>query len=126
MAQEVKPFFFGLLKPKNNISKIWLVFWLLSAVTIIEVILGIIKPESLVHNRILGMKLLNWIFIILTVYKAYYITWAFMHMDGEKKWFRRSVVWTGVFLILYLSFIVLVEGGYIYEIMKSSFVTRDF
>jgi heme/copper-type cytochrome/quinol oxidase subunit 4 len=126
MAQEVQPFFFGLLKPKNNISKIWMVFWLLSAVTIIEVILGIIKPESLVHNRVFGMKLLNWIFIILTVYKAYYITWSFMHMDGEKKWFRRATVWTGVFLILYLSFIVLIEGNYIYEVMTNSFITRDF
>jgi hypothetical protein len=126
MAQEVQPFFFGLLKPKNNISKIWMVFWLLSAVTIIEVVLGLIKPDSLVQNRIVGMKILNWIFIILTVYKAYYITWAFMHMDGEAKWFRRAVVWTGVFMILYLSFIILIEGGYIYEIMKSSFVTRDF
>jgi cytochrome c oxidase subunit IV len=126
MAQEVQPFFFGLLKPKNNISKIWMVFWLLSAVTIIEVILGIIKPESLVHNRVFGMKLLNWIFIILTVYKAYYITWSFMHMDGEKKWFRRATVWTGVFLILYLSFIVLIEGNYIYEVMTKSFITRDF
>jgi len=126
MAQEIQPFFFGLLKPKNNISKIWMVFWLLSAVTIIEVILGIIKPESLVHNRVFGMKLLNWIFIILTVYKAYYITWSFMHMDGEKKWFRRATVWTGVFLIMYLTFIVLIEGNYIYEIMTNSFITRDF
>jgi cytochrome c oxidase subunit IV len=126
MAQEVQPFFFGLLKPKNNISKIWMVFWLLSAVTIIEVILGIIKPESLVHNRVFGMKLLNWIFIILTIYKAYYITWSFMHMDGEKKWFRRATVWTGVFLIMYLTFIVLIEGNYIYEIMTNSFITRDF
>jgi cytochrome c oxidase subunit IV len=99
---------------------------LLSAVTIIEVILGIIKPESLVHNRVFGMKLLNWIFIILTVYKAYYITWSFMHMDGEKKWFRRATVWTGVFLIMYLTFIVLIEGNYIYEIMTNSFITRDF
>ncbi len=126
MGHEIKPFFFGLLKPKNNVNKIWLVFWLLSAVTIIEVILGIIKPESLTHNRFVGMKLLNWIFIILTIYKAYYITWAFMHMDGEKKWFRRAVVWTGVFLIMYLIFIVLVEGGYVYDIMKDSFITRDF
>lgn len=126
MAHEVKPIFGGLIKPKTNTSRIWMVFWLLSVVTIIEVILGLIKPESLVHNRFVGMKLLNWIFIILTVYKAYYITWAFMHMDGEKKWFRRAVVWTGVFLILYLAFIVLIEGGYIYDIMKTSFVTKNF
>ncbi len=85
MGHEVKPIFGGLIKPKTNTSRIWMVFWLLSVVTIIEVILGIIKPESLVQNRFVGMKLLNWIFIILTIYKAYYITWAFMHMDGEKK-----------------------------------------
>jgi len=126
MAGEVKPYFFGMIKPKNNIAKIWGVFWLLSVVTIVEVVLGIYKPASLVETKIVGMKLLNWIFIILTIYKAYYITWSFMHMDGEKKWFRRSVVWTGVFLILYLCFIVLTEGDYIYEIMKESFVTRDF
>ena len=126
MGHEVKPIFGGLIKPKTNTSRIWMVFWLLSVVTIIEVILGIIKPESLVHNRFVGMKLLNWIFIILTIYKAYYITWAFMHMDGEKKWFRRSVVWTGVFLIMYLAFIVLVEGGYTYDIMTASFITKDF
>lgn len=126
MGHEVKPIFGGLIKPKTNTSRIWMVFWLLSVVTIIEVILGIIKPESLVQNRFVGMKLLNWIFIILTIYKAYYITWAFMHMDGEKKWFRRSVVWTGVFLIMYLAFIVLVEGGYIYDIMTASFITKDF
>ena len=126
MGHEVKPIFGGLIKPKNNTSRIWMVFWLLSIVTIVEVILGIIKPEFLVKGRFLGMKFLNWIFIILTIYKAYYITWAFMHMDGEKKWFRRSVVWTAVFLILYLSFIILIEGDYIYEIMKNSFITKDF
>lgn len=126
MAGEIQPFFFGIFKPKTNTAKIWGVFWLLSVVTIIEVILGIIKPAVLVDTKVIGMKLLNWIFIILTVYKAYYITWSFMHMDGEKKWFRRSVVWTAIFLILYLSFIVLFEGDYIYEIMHKSFVTRDF
>ena len=126
MAQEVQPFFFGLLKPKNNISKIWMVFWLLSAVTIFEVVLGLIKPESLVQNRIVGMKILNWIFIILTIVKAYYITWDFMHMRDETKALRRMVVWTAVFLILYLIFILLQEGGYIETVYSSGFVKRDF
>ncbi len=65
------------------------------------------------------MNLLNWLFIILTIVKAYYITWAFMHMEGEKKWFRRSIVWTVVFLILYLSFILLVEGNYVFDVYKT-------
>ena len=103
----------------SNTSRIWKVFILLSIVTIIEVALGIVRPEFLFNTNFLSMNLLNWIFIILTLYKAYYIVWAFMHMEGEKKWFRRSVVWTAVFLILYLSFILLVEGNYVYEVFKT-------
>ena len=104
---------------ESTTKRIWVVFGILSVVTIVEVIFGIYKPKSLFFNNFLGMNLLNWLFIILTIVKAYYITWAFMHMEGEKKWFRRSVVWTAVFLILYLSFILLVEGNYVYEVFKT-------
>ena len=72
------------------------------------------------------MSLLNWIFIILTLYKAYYITWAFMHMDHETKGLRRSVVWTVIFLVAYLVFILLTEGDYIYEVYKSGHIAWDF
>lgn len=72
------------------------------------------------------MKLLNWIFIILTIYKAYYITWTFMHMEGETKGLRRAVVWTAVFLISYLIFILLTEGDYIYEVFKAGYKSWDF
>jgi hypothetical protein len=92
-----------------------MVFGLLSVVTIIEVALGIVKPAALHLTSFLGTSPLNWIFILLTLYKAYYITWAFMHMEGEKKWFRRSVVWTAVFLICYLVTLLLIEGGYLYD-----------
>ncbi len=104
---------------ESNTKKIWVVFGILSLVTIVEVIFGIYKPKSLFFNNFLGMNLLNWLFIILTIVKAYYITWAFMHMEGENKWFRRSVVWTAVFLMIYLSFILLVEGNYVYEVFKT-------
>lgn len=99
---------------ESNVKRIWIVFGILSVITTVEVILGIIKPESL-HLHGLGTSWLNWIFIILTLAKAYYIAWAFMHLEGEKKWFRRSIVWTGVFLISYLLFIVLYEGSYLHE-----------
>ena len=72
------------------------------------------------------MKLLNWVFIILTIVKAYYITWDFMHMRDEKSGLRRSVVWTGIFLIAYLVLILLIEGDYIYEIYKENFIKFDF
>jgi CDP-diglyceride synthetase len=100
---------------ESNVKRIWIVFGLLSIVTIVEVALGIIKPDSLHLSIFLGTSWLNWIFIILTLVKAYYITWTFMHMEGEKKWFRRSVVWTAVFLIIYLVTLLLIEGDYLYE-----------
>lgn len=126
MAHEHKlAIFQGLLKFKSNTRKIWGVLVLLTIVTVVEVALGIIKPESLM-TKVLGMKLLNWIFIILTIVKAYYITWDFMHMRDETKALRRMVVWTAIFLILYLIFILLQEGGYIETIYSSGYVKRDF
>jgi cytochrome c oxidase subunit IV len=117
--------FRGLWKFKSNTQKIWGVLILLSIITAVEVVLGIYKPESLM-TKVIGMKLLNWIFIILTIVKAYYITWDFMHMRDETAAMRRMVVWTAVFLICYLVFILLQEGGYIESVYKSGFVKRDF
>ncbi len=119
MAHEHKlEIFRGLVKFKSNITKIWGVFVFLSIVTIVEVAFGITKPEFLTEGRFLAMKLLNWIFIILTLVKAYYITWDFMHMRDETKGLRRSVVWTAIFLICYLVLILLIEGDYILKFIK--------
>ncbi|WP_228852622.1 cytochrome C oxidase subunit IV family protein [Aegicerativicinus sediminis] len=117
--------FRGLIKFKSNTQKIWGVLIFLSIVTAIEVILGIYKPDSLMVN-FLGMHLLNWIFIILTIVKAYYITWDFMHMRDELPSLKRMVVWTAIFLICYLVFILLQEGGYIDEVYRTGFIKRDF
>lgn len=117
--------FRGLIKFKSNTQKIWGVLILLSIVTAIEVVLGIYKPDALMQS-FLGMKILNWIFIILTIVKAYYITWDFMHMRDETKALRRMVVWTTIFLICYLLFILLQEGDYIFEIYDNEYIKRDF
>ncbi|MCX2681794.1 cytochrome C oxidase subunit IV family protein [Galbibacter sp. EGI 63066] len=110
---------------ESNIKRIWVVFGILSVITIVEVILGIIKPESLMVS-VLGMKLLNWIFIILTLVKAYYIAWAFMHLEGEKGSFRWSIVLPLLILIPYLAFILLVEGNYIHDIYSEGYISWDF
>ncbi len=117
--------FRGTLKFKSNIQKIWGVLIFLSIVTAIEVLLGIYKPEMFM-GQVLGMKALNWIFIILTVVKAYYITWDFMHMRDETASLRRMVVWTAVFLIAYLVFILLQEGDYIEGVFSNGFVKTNF
>ncbi|MFB0911280.1 cytochrome C oxidase subunit IV [Flavobacterium sp. ALD4] len=110
----------------SNTSKIWKVFGILSLVTIIEVILGILKPESLHFTNFMGMNLLNWIFYALTVYKAYYIVYSFMHMEGEKTALRYAVVLPVIFLVLYLLFILLTEGNYIYGVFKNSTIKWNF
>ncbi len=126
MAHEHKlAIFQGLVKFKSNTQKIWGVLIFLSIITAIEVVLGIYKPEALM-GQVLGMKGLNWIFIILTIVKAYYITWDFMHMRDETKSLRRMVVWTAIFLICYLVFILLQEGGYVEGVYKNGFIKKDF
>lgn len=118
--------FRGTLKFKSNVQKIWGVLIFLSIVTIIEVGLGIAKPAFLTETYLIGMKLLNWIFIILTLVKAYYIAWDFMHLRDEKSSLRRAVVWTAVFLICYLIFILLQEGTYIEGVKANGFIKWDF
>ena len=117
--------FRGLLKFKSNQQKIWGVLIFLSIVTTIEVALGIIKPEILMGS-FLRMKILNWIFIILTLVKAYYIAWDFMHIRDEKNGFKNAIVLPLIILIPYLAFILLIEADYIFEVMKDGFVSWNF
>ena len=148
MAHEHKlEIFRGLWKFKSNTQKIRGVLTFLTIVTVVEVVLGIYKPDALMHvwmtpfegdffatlgnilfSPIVYMKPLNLIFIILTIVKAYYITWDFMHMRDETKALRRMVVWTAVFLICYLVFILLQEGGYVFNVYNSddTLIKRNF
>lgn len=118
--------FRGLVKFKSNTQKIWGVLAFLTLITAVEVVLGIIKPASLTDTYVLGMKLINWVFIILTLVKAYYIAWDFMHLRDEKSSLRRAIVWTPIFLVIYLVFILLVEADYIYNVYKDGFVSWNF
>lgn len=110
----------------SNTKRIWTVFGILSVITIVEVIFGIVKPESLHMNNFLGLNLLNWLFIILTGVKAYYIVYAFMHMEGEKTSLRYAVILPLIFLVIYLLFILLTEANYIFEVFKDSTIKWNF
>ena len=118
--------FRGLVKFKSNTQKIWGVLVFLTIVTTVEVALGITKPRILTEKTFVGMKLINWIFIILTLVKAYYIAWDFMHLRDEKKSLRRAIVWTPTFLVSYLIFILLFEADYIYNVFKDGYITWNF
>ena len=110
----------------SNTKRIWTVFGLLSLITTVEVGFGIIRPDALYMNTFLSMSLLNWLFIILTIVKAYYIVWAFMHMEGEKATLRSAVVYPLIFLVCYLLFILLTEGDYVFGVFKDSTIKWNF
>ena len=118
--------FRGYWKFKSNTQKIWGVLVFLTLVTAVEVFLGIVKPTFLTHTYFLGMKSLNWIFIILTLVKAYYIAWDFMHLRDERSSFRRIIVWTPVFLISYLIFILLFEADYVHNVFLEGLTSWNF
>ena len=65
---------------ESNTKKIWIVLIILTVITGVEVWLGILKPDSLYLSNFLGTSWLNWIFIILTLLKAYLIAWSFMNL----------------------------------------------
>ena len=69
---------------------------------------------------------LNLIFLFLTIVKAYYITWDFMHMRDERTSLKRAVVWTFVFLALYIAVLFLTEADYIYEVYRTSTIKWNF
>ncbi len=106
-------FLFSIVMGKENSTReIWLVFWLLLIVTAVEVILGIIKPSFMIERRLIGVTLLNHTFIILTIVKAYYIVYSFMHLGSEKKNLKWSIILPVWVLIPYLLFILLTEAFY--------------
>ena len=92
---------------------IWMVFWILLIVTALEVGLGIIKPPFMINTSFFGISIQNLTFIIMTLFKAYYIVAFFMHLKHEAK----SLIWVIalpiIILIPYLAFILLTEGAYI-------------
>ena len=91
--------------PAEGTGRIWKVFWLLSVVTIIELILGfgLAKhwygdPETS-HTMILFVK---GVICILSLAKAFYIVSVFMHLGDEIRNFIMTIV---VPLLLFLWFI---------------------
>jgi hypothetical protein len=93
----------------SNTGKIWKVFGILSLVTIIEVILGILKPESLHFTDFMGMNLLNGYFMLLQFIRHIILFTHLCTWRVKKSALRYAVVLPVIFLIMYLLFILLLK-----------------
>ncbi len=90
---------------KAQVKRIWKIFWILLAITLVEVVMGM----KLSHSMSKG--LVNFFFLALTVLKAGYIVSVFMHLGDEIKGFIVTVL---IPLVLFVWFIIafLADGGF--------------
>ena len=98
---------------KKKRRKLWNVFWIMLGVTILELIIGF-KASSmglLNDDRTSGL-LLKFIFIGLTIGKAYFIVFSFMHLGDEKKAMKWTILGPYTVFILYLIWLIVQEANY--------------
>ena len=95
----------GHAEPSFSTKAIWKTFWILLAITVAELLLAIIYYES----HFIPKHLLNGLFIIGTLAKAFFIIAEFMHLGHENKnlifslafpamlfiWFVAAFLWDG-------------------------------
>jgi len=86
-------------------KKIWKVTALLTAITVVEVLLGaFIKQGSSIW------PIIKWSFIAMTIVKAAYIVLSFMHLGDERKSLKYMILIPYFIFICYLIFICLTEA----------------
>lgn len=86
---------------------IWTVFWYLLAVTIVEVGLASINYYG-------NMGWDAWLkptFILLTLLKAYYIIFSYMHLKDERKNFKLTLGFL-IIILGYFIMLLMIEGYY--------------
>ena len=92
--------------------RLWNVFWILLIITGVEVTLGIFWKEMAGANKDSVWPVIKWLFISLTLVKAFYIVAEFMHLGGEKRNFTLTVMISYSFLLIYLIYMILAEAVY--------------
>ena len=95
-------------------KKILFVTLLLSAITTVEVALGVYwrtwMPES--------WHWVKWTFIVLTMVKATYIVMSFMHLGDERRNIRGAILLPYGLFLMYLVFIIIWESTYLHNVLK--------
>lgn len=90
-------------------KKIYFVTMLLTAITVVEVIVGIYFGRSLTTG--VTWQAIKWGYLILTLIKAAYIVLVFMHLGDERKSLKYVILAPYILFICYLIFIALTEAN---------------
>lgn len=92
---------------KAKIRKIWRVALILAGVTGVEFFFAFVLDPS-------GLK--TFLFVALTIVKAFYIVSEFMHLGHEKKSLIMSILLPLIFVI-FLIFILMWQGNAIFNVL---------
>ncbi len=93
-------------------GRIWKVFFILLFITVIEFIIALWAIPGGHLTQHTG----NYIYIGLTLLKAFYIVAYFMHLKFEKRGLQLALTVSFIFII-YFIVLMLIEGGYIHDHM---------
>lgn len=91
-------------------KNIWKVTALLSIITFVEVVVGVMFSKSNPDVSAGTWEAIKYGYIILTLVKAGYIVLEFMHLGHERKSMKLTVLVPYIFFILYLIFIAINEA----------------
>ncbi|WP_018477339.1 cytochrome C oxidase subunit IV family protein [Pontibacter roseus] len=97
--------------PKAQTKVIWKTFFILVALTAIEFLFAFTMDAGTLRNSI---------FIILTIFKAFYIVAEFMHLKHESK----ALIWSILIplaLLIWLMVALISEGSYYYDSITNYF-----
>ena len=98
------------VKIRRNII---LVTVLLTAITAVEVAMGVIFKRS----ETFSWGMIKWTFVALTLVKAGYIVMSFMHLGEERSVMKKTILIPYLVFIVYLVFIAITEGfGHLYNL----------
>ena len=93
---------------RKNIFKVTAI---LSVITAVEVLVGILFSKSNPDVTAGTWEMIKYGYIILTVIKAGYIVLVFMHLGDERKSLKYTILVPYIFFILYLIFIAINEAA---------------
>ncbi|HHZ95553.1 MAG TPA: hypothetical protein EYN67_08345 [Flavobacteriales bacterium] len=79
---------------------------LLTAITAVEVAMGIIFKRA----ETFTWEMIKWSFVALTLVKAGYIVMSFMHLGEERGNMKKSILVPYLMFIVYLIYVALTEG----------------
>jgi cytochrome c oxidase subunit IV len=103
-------------------KSLWRVFWIMLFITVLELVIGSYAP-SMAWSGTFGLK---FVFIGLTLLKAGFIVWSFMHLGHETKFMKYTVLLPYSIFILYAVFVVLTEGTYTGKPKNRTYIDNTF